>query len=109
MFGSGEHNFSTRKNEQNDLWIGHFEDESWEDFGVVPHIRRLLLRLVEQRFEFDLKFDVVRGHNILNHKICQTHLLVTNLFELFCVLARRLFAILFTFSTCANHFARTEN
>ena len=71
-FGACQHYFATRKDEQHDLRILHFEDESREQFRLIVTSCELVLLFLE-RFKLNAKANVTAGNYILDLEISHLH------------------------------------
>jgi hypothetical protein len=109
LLRSGQHDFSTRKDEQHKLGHLHAEDKAREKFRLVAaHLCFLLLHLVVQRFKLYLKSDVVRCYDVLNAEVRHLDRGVAYLFNALCVPTGCLEAFFLALGTRAYHPARSE-
>lgn len=66
LLSTGQHDFSTGKDEQNHFWVYHTVDKARE---LLRFVLCGLLRSVPKGFKPDLEADIMRPNDVLNFEI----------------------------------------
>lgn len=110
LFRSGKHDLSTGKNQQNEFWHFHAEDQAREQFRFVPtHLGLLLLNVVVQRLKLDLKTDIVGSNDVLDEEVGHVDRGVADLSDVLGVPLGCLEAVILALGTCAHHSTRRKD
>jgi len=98
-------NLAADEDQENNLWLHHAIDETWEQLWLV---RAKVVMLASQTLQSDGEFDIARPNDVLNLEVGKLGV-ETKLLDNASVFTACKFAVVFGFGACDNHLARSKD
>jgi len=103
--GTSENDLARDEDQEDNLWLHHAVNETWEKFGFV-RAEHVMARC--QTLETNRKLDVARANNVLDLEVGEFGV-ETELLNDTSILARRKLRIVFRLCTSDDHFATCKD